>query len=162
MTVKPRARACVIYRVLNTLNVLLVGAAAPSSAAIVGTNLGIGTNADANIGQFLPTTYCLLPTQVFRAGKSHPAQTAGPWLALAPSLAFHPSTGRASCPPLLASAWAHYRNPPAAAAIACGSAMADPVGRVMRVAVSAVIGLAHPGPDWSGHPAPPRLVAPPK
>ena len=37
----------------------------------------------------------------------------------------------------------------------------DLVGRVMRVAVSAVIGLAHPGPDWSGHPAPPRLVRPP-
>jgi hypothetical protein len=45
-----------------TPKVLLKAATAPSSAAIVGTNLGIGTNVDANIGQFLPTAYFLLPT----------------------------------------------------------------------------------------------------
>ncbi len=43
-------------------------------------------------------------TTLIEAGESHPAQFAGPWLALAPSLAFRPSTGRASCPPLWASA----------------------------------------------------------
>jgi hypothetical protein len=41
-----------------------------------------------------------------RAGKSHPAQTAGLWLVVAPSLAIRPSPGRASCPPLRDPAWA--------------------------------------------------------
>ncbi len=50
---------CAIYCARVTLKVLLEGVTARSSAAIVGTDPGIETNADANIGQFLPTAYRL-------------------------------------------------------------------------------------------------------
>jgi hypothetical protein len=52
--------SCAIYCAQVIPKVLLKEAPAPSSAAIVGTNLGIGTNVDANISQFLPTAYRLL------------------------------------------------------------------------------------------------------
>ena len=45
----------------------------------------------------------LIPTSS-RAGKSHPARPAGHQLVMTPSLAIRPSPGRASCPPLPASA----------------------------------------------------------
>jgi hypothetical protein len=48
---------CAIYCALVPPKVLPEEATTPNSAAIVGTNLGIETNADANSGQFLPTTY---------------------------------------------------------------------------------------------------------
>jgi hypothetical protein len=48
------ARVCAIYRVLPPPKVLSEGVTARSSAAIVGTNLGVGTNVDANIGQTAP------------------------------------------------------------------------------------------------------------
>jgi hypothetical protein len=49
-----RRWVCAIYRVLTTPKVLVEEAAGRSSAAIADTNLGIGTNGDANIGQTAP------------------------------------------------------------------------------------------------------------
>jgi hypothetical protein len=53
--------ACAIYCGLVPPNVLLEGAAAPSSAAIVGRFPLLGAKVNANIGSFLPTVYSAFP-----------------------------------------------------------------------------------------------------
>jgi hypothetical protein len=82
---------------------------------------------------------------IIEAGESHPAQTAGPLLAVAPSLAIRPAPGRASCPTLWASAWARSGSRPARSTGHAGSGVA-PFG------LGIVPGLV--GPSWS---APTRL-----
>ena len=100
------------------------------------------------------------PTRVFWAGESHPAQTRRTF-ARGSAVARGSSSARSAIvPALAASAWPRYRTPPAAAAVACGSAMAGLVGRVMRVAVSAVIGLGVV-PGLVGLPARPDSLRPP-
>jgi hypothetical protein len=64
---------------------------------------------------WLVTAYRLPP--MIQAGESHPAQPVGPSLALAQSLVVRPAPGRASCPPLPASAWARSSSRHATARI---------------------------------------------
>ena len=58
--VRPRRRRPgdrAIYYSSTTVRGIANGFSSANSAAIGGTNPGIGTNVDANIGQFLPTAY---------------------------------------------------------------------------------------------------------
>ena len=106
----------------------------------------------------LPPTAYRLP--IVEAGESHPAQSAGPSLTVARSLVFRPAPGRASCPSLRASAWAHYRNPPAAARI-CTWWIPSSVGWAASCGLRSPLSSAWAScPGWAAVVAAPTHCAP--